>query len=99
MRVPAPQAARVAGVVFPEWSSWLVLATGQRVVHDPLRLADNSVQVGLALETFCVNLVDVLRAGGARREPTAAGHHLQAPDGGVAARGVGQPGDDRLAGE
>src|SRR5262245_7203840 len=62
----------------------------QGVVHDSLGLAHNGIQVGLVLEALRVDLVDVFRAGGPGREPAAGGHHLQAADRGVVARGAGQ---------
>ena len=66
---------------------------------DFLRLAHDGVQVGLVLETLGVDLVDVLGAGGPGREPAACGDDLQAADRRVVARGAGQLGGDRLAGQ
>src|SRR2546428_11946789 len=51
----------------------------------------------LALKTLGIYLVDVLRAGGPRREPAALCHHFQAADGSIVARSSGQLGADRLA--
>ncbi len=73
------------------------LGTGQRVVHNLLGLAYDSVQMRLVLEAFRVDLVDVFRARGPGRKPAASGHHLQAADWGVVARGAGQLGGDRLS--
>ena len=56
------------------------LVRGQRLVHHLLRLADDGVEVRLVLEALRVDLVDVLGAGGPRREPAAGGDDLQAAD-------------------
>ncbi len=71
----------------------------QSVAHDLLRLAHDGVEVGLVLEAFRVDLVNVFRAGGSGREPPAGGYNLQAADRGVVARGVGQLGRDWFAGQ
>ncbi len=69
----------------------------QRIVHHLLRLAQNRVQMGLALETLGVDLINVLGAGGSRCKPTALRHNFQAADWGIVARGFGQLGGDWLA--
>src|SRR5712664_627246 len=58
--------------------------------HDFLGLAHNSVQVGLILEAFRINLVDALGARRPGRKPAAGRYDLQATYRGVVSRGVGQ---------
>src|SRR4029453_17865335 len=50
----------------------------------------------LVFEAFCVDLVDVLCARWAGREPAVVGHDFQAVDRSVVARSSGQLGDDGL---
>ena len=58
----------------------------QRALDDLLRLGDHALEVVLAPEALGVDLVDVLGAGRARREPAALGDDLEAADLGVVAR-------------
>src|SRR5258708_37152888 len=67
-------------------------------VYHRLRFAHDGVEVSLVLEALRVDLVDVLRAGRARREPAATGDDLQSADRRAVARGTGQLAPDRLAG-
>ena len=69
------------------------------MIHHLLRLAKDRVQMGLALETLGVDLINVLGTGGSRCKPTALGHNFQAADWGIVARGFGQLGGDWLARE
>jgi hypothetical protein len=69
----------------------------QRVIHHLLRLAKDRVQMGLALETLGVDLINVLGTGGSSCKPTARRHNFQAADWGIVARGFGQLGGDWLA--
>jgi hypothetical protein len=71
----------------------------QGIAHDLLGLADDGLEVLLVPEALCVDLVDVLRPGRPCRKPAAPGHDLEAPDGGIVARRLGQLGDDGLAGQ
>src|SRR5579883_958982 len=59
----------------------------QRPVHHGLRLADNRLQVGLVLEAFRVDFVDIFRPRRPGREPAVGRYHLQAADRCVVARG------------
>src|SRR5579863_1543075 len=52
----------------------------ERTEHDLLRFFDNRVQMGLALEALCVQLVDILGSGGPRGEPAVLREYLQASD-------------------
>src|SRR2546425_5134827 len=78
----------------PDRDGWIRRV--QSVVHNFLGLAHNRVQVRLILEALRIDLVDVLRARGARRKPAAGGRDFQTTDWGVVAWGVGQLGDYRL---
>src|SRR5260370_14163383 len=71
----------------------------QSVAHDLLCLAHDGIKVGLVLEAFRIDLVNVLRSGGPGREPAADSHDLQTADRGIVARGAGELGRDRLAGQ
>src|SRR6266446_1540496 len=68
-------------------------------VYHRLRFAHDGVEVSLVLEALRVDLVDVLRAGRPRREPAAPGDDLQPADRLAVARGAGQLGPDRFAGQ
>src|SRR5690606_12419854 len=73
-------------------------SSGERLRDDRLRLRDDGVQVVLAAEALRVDLVDVLGAGRARREPAVLGDDLETAD--RAARGrLRQAREDGLAGE
>ena len=61
-------------------------SSAQRALHDLLRLLDDPVEVLLAAERLGVDLVDVLGAGRARREPAARADDLEAADRGAVAR-------------
>jgi hypothetical protein len=60
---------------------------------------DQPAQMRVVVKAFGVDLVDVLGAGGARREPAAARGHLDAADRRVVARRLRQNLLDRLAGK
>src|SRR6266542_4696147 len=84
--------------------SWGLLSEALGIVnesraHDPLSFGHDCLHVLLVLEALRVDLVDVLRAGRASREPATGGHDLQAADRGVVARSTRQRGGDRLAGQ
>ena len=68
------------------WVKQVEEATKGRV-HDLLGLANDPLEVRLVPEALRVDLVDVLRARGTRREPAARRHDLQAADGGTVALG------------
>src|SRR5215212_8748831 len=72
---------------------------GQGASDDLLGLLDDGVEVGPVLEALGVDLVQVLGARGPRGEPAVGADHLEATDRGVVARGAGELGDDRLAGQ
>ncbi len=61
----------------------------ERRPHNRARLLDHPAQMGLALEAFGVDFVNVLRARRAGREPAALRRHFQATDGGAVARRLG----------
>src|ERR1700683_51040 len=69
----------------------------ERPVHHFLGFPQNRAEMGLALETLGVDLINVLGTGGARCNPTALRHTFQAADWGIVARSFGQLGGDRLA--
>src|SRR5579859_1233463 len=71
----------------------------QSVRHNLLSLAHDRIQMPLVLETFCVDLVNVLGAGRSRGKPAAIGDNLQATDRSVVAGSTRQLGDNRLAGQ
>src|ERR1700761_4208846 len=50
---------------------------GEGGIDHGLRLRDEPVQMLAVVEAFRIDLVDVLRARGARREPAALGDHLE----------------------
>src|SRR6266487_4283806 len=60
-------------------------------------LLDDSFEVGLALETFRIEFVDVLRAGRAGGKPAMLGDHFQAADRGVVPGRACELGEDRFA--
>ena len=70
---------------------------GDHSSHQRLRFALDLAQVGLAVEAFGVDLVDVFGAGGPRGEPAILRRHLQPADGRVVAGRFGQDRSDRLA--
>src|SRR4030095_15477455 len=70
----------------------------ERLVHHRLRFLHDGGQVGLFPEALGVDLVDISRPGGSRREPAARGDDLEAPDGRVVAGGPRQLGRDGLGG-
>ena len=74
-----------------------VSAMNQGRAHDPLCFGHDRLQVLLVLEALGIDLVFVLGAGRASREPAARGHYLQAADRRPVAGGAGQLGRDRLA--
>src|SRR5699024_6011838 len=73
-------------------------SVGEGLVHESLRGVLHPTEVLLALERLGVDLVDVLGAGGAGREPRRLGGHLQPADG-ASGGGLGDRRDDRLAGQ
>src|SRR5262245_58599465 len=77
-----------------EVGSW---PPADRTVDECLCLVHERIEVGRAVEALRVNLVDVFRAGGARREPSVGGHDLQAADRRVIAGSPRQLRGDRLA--
>src|SRR5574340_1432615 len=71
----------------------------QRIAHDGLSLGLDPAQMIHPLKTFSVDFIDILGAGGSRREPSALGNHLEAADRRAVARRLGQDGLDRFAGQ
>jgi len=71
----------------------------QRGVDERSRLREDALQVLFAVEALRVQLVDILRAGGSRREPAVRGDHLEAADGGAVARRVHEHLLNGIAGE
>src|SRR2546421_11701974 len=80
------------------WGAFM-MSPSQGSAHHRLRFAHDGVEVSLVLEALRVDLVDVLRAGRPRREPAAPGDDLQSADRRAVARGTGQLGPDRFAGQ
>src|SRR5438046_2940740 len=60
--------------------AWCRGSAGQGGGHYAAGLLDDGVEMGLSLETFRIDLVDVFRAGRSRREPTARRHYLEPAD-------------------
>ena len=69
------------------------------MLHDRTGLRLNLAKVILSEKAFCIELVDILGARGPRGEPPIAGHDLQSADRRAVARGLGELGLDRVAGE
>src|SRR5687767_1417791 len=80
------------------WQSECAL-TRERLSHYLLCLLHDEGQVGAVAERLGVDLVDVLRPAGAGGEPAGLGDHLEAANGGPVAGGLGELGDDFLAGK
>ena len=74
-------------------------STGDRLVHQRLRLVQQALQVCLALEALGVDLVDLLGARRPRREPAAPGTDADAADGRAVARRLGGDLGDGFAGD
>src|SRR5207253_592704 len=71
----------------------------ERSIYDRLSLAHDRVEMRLVLEALRVDLVDVLGARRSRRKPAGARDDLQPADRRGVARGAGELGRDRLAGQ
>src|SRR5262245_30054504 len=70
--------------------------TGQGISNNPLRFANDRVEVRLTLEALRVELVHVFGAGWPGCEPAVFGDDLQPADGGIIARSASQLRRDRL---
>ena len=60
----------------------------ESVVHDGLRLLQDTVQMIRPREALRINLVNVFRAGRTRRKPSTRGNDLQAANGRTIAGGL-----------
>src|SRR5688572_26248194 len=52
----------------------------QGLSDNVLRVVDNRIEVGLALQALCVQFVDILSAGRPRRKPAVLRHDFQSAD-------------------
>src|SRR6185436_14895641 len=69
------------------------------MMDDLLSLAYDLLQMSLIAKTLCVDLINVLGAGGPGGKPATLSHNLQPTYRCSITRGTGQPGSDRFAGE
>src|SRR5690554_5266287 len=101
---PSVVTSRDGSVLCIAWSPlpvWGPRGSGasQHGIHERPCFFLDPLEVLPSQEALRVDLVDVLRPRGARREPTVRRHDLQPSDGGAVAGGGRQLGQDGLSGE
>ena len=74
-------------------------ARGQGRVYDRLRFICDAAQMLLAAKALHIDLVNILRAGWTRCEPSILGDHLQTADGSAIAGRMAKYAQDLFAGQ